>query len=232
MEIFCFRSRRCICSDSFSFCSLAPLPDFFYLVFSSTAPGEKTTDITANNREMARVQGGMDWEPVIRVFFSLFDFHWRKDRYGVLGFGRNWDLIWGNMGRERKGLATWTVANRRQISFLFLALDMDRFHFLVFLFMILFPHNPPSPRLMAKRILGRFFTESACRLTVSIEVIVHDTRAPNKEDLPSIIFNLPMILHLLRTFLPPLSTLAHIPCLRFLYALCISWRGPFFIFYF
>lgn len=74
-------------------------------------------------------------------------------------------------------------SNSRQIflSLSFSALDMDRFHFLVF------SHDFPPPPLitsissafMANAYWVAFFTESACRLTVSIEVIVHDTRAPN-----------------------------------------------------
>jgi hypothetical protein len=88
----------------------------------------------------------------------------------------------GNMGQERE-FATWTVAKQQQtdfFSFPVLALDMDGFHFLVFFMDFVFPPAPPSPQPRGKRILGRFFlTESACRLTVSIEVTVHDTRAPN-----------------------------------------------------
>lgn len=77
------------------FCSLFPFPHF--IVFSSTAPreGKKNhtpTDTTASNRETARVQGGMDREPVIRAsFLFISDFFLEGDRSWVLGFGLEWD---------------------------------------------------------------------------------------------------------------------------------------------
>lgn len=63
----------------------------FHLVFfEHGAQGKKTTDITASNRETARVQGGMDREPVIRAFFLSFFFLWTGNRVlGTLGFGWN-----------------------------------------------------------------------------------------------------------------------------------------------
>lgn len=72
-------------------------------------------------------------------------------------------------------------SNSRQIflSLSFSALDMDRFHFLVFSHDFSPLITSISSAFMANAYWVAFFTESACRLTVSIEVIVHDTRAPN-----------------------------------------------------
>lgn len=62
----------------------------FHLVFfEHGAQGKKTTDITANNRETARVQGGMDREPVIRAFLLSFFLWTGNGVLGTLGFGWN-----------------------------------------------------------------------------------------------------------------------------------------------
>lgn len=183
----------------FSFLLSCPFPDFFILYFRARRPGGKTTDITANNREMARVQGGMDLEPVISVFFSLFHFL-EGELVWVIGFRSELGLDLGQHGTGEGGTCYVDSSKQQTDFFSFFGIGYGQVSFPRFLVHDFVPTHTPISSPHGKRILGRFFTESACRLTVSIEVIVHDTRAPNKEDLPSIIFNLPMILHLLRTF--------------------------------
>lgn len=63
----------------------SPSP-FFLLYVSSTAPRQKQQTSQPTTGETARVQGGMDWEPVIRAFSFFFSFS--SDGIGTdLGLG-------------------------------------------------------------------------------------------------------------------------------------------------
>lgn len=170
---FIYRSRWCICSRTFFF-------SFSSLVSFEHGAQGKATDTTANNREMARVQGGMDLGISNQ---GIFLFLWTELVWAYVWAWLDWVTRIRGLLHEQRQQQTdspppgfdWHWTRTGFIS----------------------PFLPDFFPLTSwqRNAYGHFSPSLHVVLPFSIVDIVHDTRAPNKEDLPSIIFNLPMIFH-------------------------------------